>query len=154
MAAETDPAAPSDDGRSKRVFPRDWLGDLRTTVDKLRRDATTRGDLKILTRALKELRYAFKVFTPYRRNHKVSVFGSARSQPDAVEFGLAREFGRRMASAGWMVLTGAGGGVMEAAHVGAGRDMSMGVNILLPFEQSANPVIAGDPKLVTFRYCS
>jgi uncharacterized protein (TIGR00730 family) len=128
------------------------LAELRMTVDKLERDEASRGDLKVLSRALKELRYAFKVFTPYRHHRKITVFGSARTPPDHPDYPMAVEFGRRMANAGWMVVTGAGGGIMEAAHVGAGQAMSMGVNILLPFEQEANYVINKDQKLVTFRY--
>jgi len=128
------------------------IAEIRLTADKLERDQATRGDLKILSRALKELRYAFKVFSPYRRHKKVTVFGSARTPVDHPDYRLSLEFGRRMASAGWMVITGAGGGIMEGAHVGAGQTMSMGVNIVLPFEQDANYVIAQDEKLVTFRY--
>jgi uncharacterized protein (TIGR00730 family) len=128
------------------------IADLRGTIDKLERDQASRGDLKILSRSLKELRYAFKVFTPYRKHRKVTVFGSARTPPDHPDYRLSVEFGRRMAEAGWMVVTGAGGGIMEGAHVGAGQAMSMGVNILLPFEQEANHIIQKDQKLVTFRY--
>jgi uncharacterized protein (TIGR00730 family) len=128
------------------------LAELRLTIDKLERDQASRGDLKLISRALRELRYAFKVFSPYRRNKKVTVFGSARTPPSHPDYQLSLEFGRRMASAGWMVITGAGGGIMEGAHVGAGQAMSMGVNIVLPFEQDANYVIAQDEKLVTFRY--
>lgn len=128
------------------------IDEIKETADKLARDQATRGDLKILSRALKELRYAFKVFTPYRRQRKITVFGSARTKPDHPAYIQAVEFGKRMAEEGWMVLTGAGGGIMEAAHVGAGREMSMGVNIMLPFEQEANPVIAGDDKLVHLKY--
>ena len=57
-----------------------------------------------------------------------------------------------MAEPGWLVVTGAASGIMEAGHRGAGREYSMGLNIMLPFEQSANPVIAGDPKLVHMKY--
>lgn len=128
------------------------IEEIKATADKLRDDGATRGDLKILSRALRELRYAFKVFTPYRRNRKVSVFGSARTLPDHPNWKQAEEFGRRMAEEGWMVLTGAGGGIMEAAHRGSGREMAMGLNIMLPFEQDSNPVIAGDPKLVNLKY--
>ena len=131
---------------------RDLIAQMKQTVDKLARDRATRGDLKILSRALRELRYAFKVFTPYRRHHKVTVFGSARTPADDPAYLQSVEFGRLMADAGWMVVTGAGGGVMEAAHVGAGREMSMGVNIMLPFEQAANPVISDDEKLVNLKY--
>ena len=128
------------------------IAEIKETADKLGQDQATRGDLKLLSRALKELRYAFKVFTPFRMIRKVTVFGSARTPQDHPDFQASLEFGRRMAEAGWMVVTGAGGGIMEGAHIGAGAAMSMGVNIMLPFEQEANPVINNDSKLVTFRY--
>lgn len=128
------------------------INEIKETADKLSADGATRGDLKILSRALRELRYAFKVFTPYRRNRKVTVFGSARTQPEAAEWKQAELFGKRMAEEGWMVVTGAGGGIMEAAHAGSGREMAMGLNILLPFEQEANPIIEGDDKLVNLKY--
>ncbi|HVJ66385.1 MAG TPA: LOG family protein [Caulifigura sp.] len=128
------------------------IDEIRETADKLARDQATRGDVKIIARALKELRYAFKVFTPYRRKRKITVFGSARTKPDHPAYQEAVEFGRRMAEVGWYVVTGAGGGIMEGAHVGAGRAMSMGLNIMLPFEQSSNPIISDDPKLVHFKY--
>lgn len=126
--------------------------EIKDYADKLLRDDATRGDLKIISRAVKELRYAFKVFTPYRRRRKVTVFGSARTPPDHPAYIQAVELGRRLAEEGWMVLTGAGGGIMEAAHVGAGREMSMGLNIMLPFEQDANYVISDDEKLVHLKY--
>ena len=128
------------------------IDEIKATADKLAADGATRGDLKILSRALRELRYAFKVFTPYRRHRKVTVFGSARTQPEEANWKQAEQFGRMMAEEGWMVVTGAGGGIMEAAHAGSGRDMAMGLNILLPFEQEANPIIDGDPKLVSLKY--
>ena len=128
------------------------IDEMKQTADKLARDGASLGDLKLLTRALKELRYAFKVFTPYRRRRKVTVFGSARTPADHPDYIASVEFGRLMAEAGWMVVTGAGNGIMEGAHVGAGPELSMGVNIMLPFEQEANPVIARDEKLVTLRY--
>ncbi len=128
------------------------IQEIKETADRLAADHATRGDLKILSRALRELRYAFKVFTPYRRDRKVTVFGSARTQPDDPIWKQAEAYGRRMAEEGWMVVTGAGGGVMEAAHRGSGRDMAMGLNIMLPFEQEANPVIRGDSKLVSLKY--
>lgn len=128
------------------------IAEIKTTADRLAADGATRGDLKILSRALRELRYAFKVFTPYRRNRKVTVFGSARTEPEAAEWKQAELFGKRIAEEGWMVVTGAGGGIMEAAHAGCGREMAMGLNILLPFEQEANPIIEGDEKLVNLKY--
>src|SRR5262249_54302339 len=83
---------------------------------------------------------------------KVTVFGSARTRPEHPAYKAAVEFGRQIAAAGWMVITGAGSGIMEAGHVGAGRENSFGPNILLPFEQAANTVASGDPKLMTLRY--
>ncbi|MCP4170735.1 MAG: TIGR00730 family Rossman fold protein [Fuerstiella sp.] len=128
------------------------IQEIKATADKLAADGATRGDLKILSRALRELRYAFKVFTPYRRNRKVTVFGSARTDPESPEWQQAELFGKRVAEEGWMVVTGAGGGIMEAAHAGSGREMAMGLNILLPFEQEANSIIEGDDKLVNLKY--
>ena len=125
---------------------------IRETADKLIRDGVTRGDIKLLSTALKELRYAFKVFTPYRHLRKVTVFGSARLPASNPAYASAVEFSRRIAESGWMVITGAASGIMEAGHVGAGREKSIGVNILLPFEQEANPIIRGDLKLMHLKY--
>jgi hypothetical protein len=125
---------------------------IRESTDKLAHDGTSRGDLKILSRTLRELRYAFKVFAPYRCERKVTVFGSARTPSHHPSYQQAVQFGKAMAQNGWLVVTGAASGIMEAGHVGAGREHSMGLNILLPFEQEANPVIAGDPKLVHMKY--
>jgi uncharacterized protein (TIGR00730 family) len=125
---------------------------LKETADKLVRDGANRGDVKLLSTALKELRYAFKVFAPYRRRRKVTVFGSARLLPEHPAYQQAVVFSRMAAEAGFMVITGAASGIMEAGHVGAGRANSIGVNILLPFEQEANPVIAGDLKLMHLKY--
>ena len=125
---------------------------INETAEKLRRDRPSLGDIKILSRALRELRYAFKVFAPYRSRRKVVIFGSARTPAEMPSFQAGVDLGRAMADAGWMVVTGAGNGIMEAGHVGAGRENSMGLNIMLPFEQSSNSVIAGDPKLVTMKY--
>lgn len=129
-----------------------FVEDIKETADKFARDNATRGDLKIVARALKELRYAFKVFTPYRRMRKVTVFGSARTKPDHPAYQASLEFGKKFANADWYVVTGAGGGIMEGAHVGAGRKMSMGLNIMLPFEQESNYVISNDEKLVNLKY--
>src|SRR5438876_5272112 len=140
-----------DDGRVP-VGIEQLVQQLKETADKLLRDQANRGDVKMLSTALKELRYAFKVFAPYRHRRKVTVFGSARLPPTHAAYQHAVEFGRRIAEAGFMVITGAASGIMEAGHVGAGREHSIGVNILLPFEQSANPIIAGDNKLMHLKY--
>jgi hypothetical protein len=138
--------------QDRRSHIDDLIQTIKETADKLAAEGTTRGDIKILSRTLRELRYAFKVFSPYRRKRKVTLFGSARTQPDEPAYEQAVNLGRVMAEAGWLVVTGAASGIMEAGHRGAGRESSMGLNIMLPFEQSANPVIAGDPKLVHMKY--
>jgi hypothetical protein len=82
----------------------------------------------------------------------VTIFGSARVQADRPEYRQAVEFGRLMAEAGFMIITGAGPGIMQAGHEGAGPELSFGANIRLPWEQAANPVIERDRKLITFKY--
>ncbi len=130
----------------------DLVDRIKESADKLARDGSSRGDLKLLSRALRELRYGFKVFSRYRRRRKVTVFGSARTPEEAPAYAQAVAFGRAMAQSDWLVVTGAASGIMEAGHRGAGRDNSMGLNIMLPFEQDANPIIAGDHKLVHMKY--
>ena len=109
-------------------------------------------DLKIINRSYRELRYAFKVFKPYRHIRKVSIFGSARTPEDDPYYKMAVNFARGLAEAGFMVITGAADGIMKAGNEGAGSDKSFGVNIHLPFEQGANEFIVDDDKLITFKY--
>src|SRR5688500_12864107 len=130
----------------------DLIAMIRESADKLHADKIDRGDLKILSRTLRELRYAFKVFANNRGRRKVTIFGSARTLPEAPAYKQAMELGKAMAAHGWLVVTGAASGIMEAGHRGAGREHSMGLNIMLPFEQSANEVIRGDEKLVNMKY--
>jgi len=122
------------------------------TALKIARDEMGVADLKLINRSLKELRYAAKVFAPYSEKRKVAVFGSARTPPDAYEFRMAEEFGRQVVAHNFMVITGGGDGIMGAAQRGAGRENSFGLNIRLPFEQKANPIIEGDGKLINFNY--
>ena len=119
---------------------------------KLLKDVEDSGDVRVIQTALRELRYAFKLFAPYAHVRKVAMFGSARTQPARQEYQQAFEFGRKVAAAGFMVITGAGPGIMQAGHEGAGPEMSFGASIRLPWEQSANPVIREDKKLVMFKY--
>lgn len=111
-----------------------------------------RLDWKILSNSLLDMEEGFTSFFPYRHVRKVTVFGSARTPRDQPEYQMAAEFSRRVAKQGFMVMTGAGGGIMQAGNEGAGRDRSFGLNIQLPFEQGANPVITGDDKLLDFKY--
>ncbi|MEZ4217203.1 MAG: TIGR00730 family Rossman fold protein [Myxococcota bacterium] len=130
----------------------DLVREMVVTSLRLLRDGADRGDLRLVNSALKELRHSFRVFRPYEHVRKVAVFGSARTAPSSPEWKQAEAFAERIVDAGWMVITGAGGGIMAAAQGGAGREASFGVNIRLPFEQVANPTIAGDEKLINFRY--
>ncbi len=130
----------------------DLIRDIVRTAALLGRDDTERLDLKIVKAAVAEMRDAFAVFAPYRDVSKVTIFGSARTKAGSPLYDQARRIAAELADAGWMVITGAGPGIMQAGMEGAGRDMSIGVNIRLPFEQDANEVITGDPKLVTMKY--
>lgn len=130
----------------------DLVEDLIENALKILRDVKSRGDVRVIQTAVRELRYAFRLFEPYESKRKVTIFGSARTKPDKLEYQKAVEFGQKMVEAGFMVITGAGGGIMQAGHEGAGAENSFGCNIRLPWEQSANPVIERDKKLVTFRY--
>ncbi|HEY6260365.1 MAG TPA: LOG family protein [Nitrospiraceae bacterium] len=109
-------------------------------------------DLKIVNRAVKELRHAFRVFHDYRDRRKISIFGSARTALDDPNYQMAFQFSRQIVEEGFMVITGGADGIMRACQEGAGRENSFGVNIMLPFEQGPNATIADDPKLVTFKY--
>jgi hypothetical protein len=128
-----------------------FTGILRTVV-KLAEDNATRGDLKIVNRALQELRHAFRVFKPYRHIRKVSIFGSTRVRENDPFYDLARNTAQSLAQAGFMVITGAGPGIMQAGHEGAGREKSFGVNIRLRSLQDANRFIRNDPKLMNFHF--
>jgi uncharacterized protein (TIGR00730 family) len=137
-----------------RVPESSWpfYADMLTTVLKMYEDGAGVADLKIANATFKEIRYGFKVFAPWRNVPKVTVFGSARTPRDHPISEQAHAFGKRITGTGWMVMTGAGGGVMSSAQEGAGAERSFGLNIRLPFEQEANPWIAADPKLISFKY--
>ncbi len=110
------------------------------------------ADLKLMNSTLKEMRFTSKIFGPYRNVRKVTVFGSARTQSGETAYEMAKQFGQKLAEAGFMVITGGGGGIMQAANEGAGSEHSFGVNIRLPFEQHPNPVLEGNPRLITYKY--
>ncbi len=122
------------------------------TLGDLAREGTSVGDLKIANAALAEMAEAYRVFRPYRHIRKLTMFGSARTRPEDPVYVLARELAARMAASDWMVVTGAGPGIMAAGLEGAGREHAFGVNIRLPHEEEANAFIAQDPKLVEMRY--
>jgi len=115
-------------------------------------ESSDKADLKLMNSTLKEMRFTAKVFEPYRRIRKVTVFGSARTQPHEPIYGIARSLGRKLADAGYMVITGGGPGIMQAVNEGAGKERSFGVNIRLPFEQRMNPIVDGNPRSITYKY--
>src|SRR5512140_596638 len=122
-------------------FNEESVADIIENALKLLADVEDSGDVRVIQTALRELRYAFKLFAPYAHVRKVTMFGSARTQPSRPEYQQALDFGRKIAEAGFMVITGAGPGIMQAGHEGAGPENSFGANIRLPWEQAANPVI-------------
>jgi uncharacterized protein (TIGR00730 family) len=146
--------------RRIRELVNDWgvrenqelIAEMIVTALRMGSDAVPVADLKLINRSLKELRQATKVFAPYQGIRKVAVFGSARTGVNTSEFVAAETFAMRMRDLGYMIITGGGDGIMGAAQRGAGREHSFGLNIRLPFEQRANDVIHGDPKLVLFNY--
>ena len=129
-----------------------YVRELVVTAVRLLDDQTPLADVRLLNAAVRELRTAFRVFAQYRDVRKVTTFGSARTPLNAPEYVQAKRFSQRIANEGFMVITGAGGGIMRACQEGAGRERTFGVNIRLPFEQKANDFIADDPKLVAFKY--
>ncbi len=130
----------------------DLVFEMVVSALRMGRDDVGRADLKLVNAALKELRYAFDVFAPYQAIRKCSIFGSARITAGDPAYESAKQLGASMADRDWMVMTGAGPGIMAAGLEGAGAENSFGINIVLPFEASANEFIADDPKLINFRY--
>ena len=138
---------------------KDWAGpghemieELVISMLRLAKHEACESELKLLNRTCKELRNAWRVFRPFDNRRKIAIYGSARTSPDMPDARASELFARRMVEEGFMVITGAGDGIMGSAQKGAGRDNSFGLNIKLPFEQSANPTIDGDPKLISFNY--
>ena len=138
--------------RSLSVNNADLIEEMLTTVVKLGLENDERGDLKLINMALKELRYASKIFIPYRDQRKVVIFGSARTRKDSDEYKMTVKLSELIVKNGFKVITGGGPGIMEAGNKGAGRKESFSLNIKLPFEQQYNPYTAGDEKAVSFKY--
>jgi uncharacterized protein (TIGR00730 family) len=128
------------------------IHEILTTAVKLGKESEDKGDLKLVNNALKELRYSFKIFTPYRSVKKVIIFGSARSKNTSAEYKMAELFTRSLTSKGYMIVTGGGPGVMEAGNKGAKAGKEFALNIRLPFEQKPNPYIDEKDKIINFKY--
>ena len=133
-------------------YNQDLVADIILNALKLLTDVEDRGDVRVIRTAVGELRYAFRLFKPYADKRKVTIFGSARTKLEEPEYKQAADFGRRMAAEGWMIITGAGPGIMRAGHEGAGLENSFGASIRLPCEETTNPIMLGDKKLITFKY--
>ena len=128
------------------------LREILTTAIKLGKESSDKGDLKLVNNVLKELRYSFKIFSPYRDIKKVIIFGSARSKNSSAEYKMAEEFARKLTEKGYMIVTGGGPGVMEAGNKGAKEGKDFALNIRLPFEQKPNPYIDEKDKIINFKY--
>jgi uncharacterized protein (TIGR00730 family) len=117
--------------------------------DFLTRPRTAEGERERLARIQEEFERGFRALG--RLGPAVTVFGSARFEPGHRYYELAREVGRELARAGFVTITGGGPGIMEAANRGAREagGPSVGLNILLPHEQGANPYVDAS---VEFRY--
>ncbi|MBA3603091.1 MAG: LOG family protein [Parachlamydiaceae bacterium] len=110
------------------------------------------GQLKLISRSMKEMRYAYQVFNHYKNKRCISIFGSARTPEIHPDYIAAKNFSAGMSSHGWMCITGAANGIMKAGLEGSKQESSFGLSIRLPFEVPTNSVIAGDAKLISFRY--
>src|SRR5436189_5429020 len=117
----------------------DLIEDVVENALKLVHDVEDRGDVRVIQTALRELRYAFKLFAPYAATRKVTIFGSARTLPSKTEYKQAVEFARKISEAGFMIITGAGPGIMQAGHEGAGPERSFGAITVLTWSRRPIP---------------
>lgn len=122
------------------------------TALKAGQEEKDKGAIKLMNSALKEMRFTSKIFGRYMKMRKVTVFGSARTRPEEPVYKMAYLLGKMIADSGYMVITGGGPGIMQAVNEGAGPEHSFGVKIRLPFEQKANPVLEGNPRLIVYKY--
>lgn len=139
-------------GGSPGTYTSDLTTQMIQTCLKLMIEKHDLGQLKLINRALKEMRHAYHVFNQYPEARIISIFGSARTPEPHPDYQAAKKFSLAMAEAGWMCITGAAEGIMKAGLEGTQRESSFGLSIRLPFEIPTNPVIEGDPKLMMFRY--
>ncbi len=160
MATPASSPCPNDLAQALQALISDW-GEVEhqehverafNVLTRLTHENVDRLDWKILAAAMEDLEGGFQMFYPHRHVRKVSIFGSARTSADKPIYKMAVDFAQRMTQLGFMVITGAGNGIMAAGNEGAGRDQSFGLNIRLPFEQGSNPYITGDDKLMSFKY--
>ncbi len=130
----------------------EYVREMILTALKAGQENPGRAELKLMNSTLKELRYTAKVFSRYRGVKKVTMFGSARTKPHESTYWMARSLGEKLAERGYMVITGGGGGIMQAGNEGAGPEHSFGVNISLPFETKTNHILQGSPRSINYKY--
>jgi uncharacterized protein (TIGR00730 family) len=139
-------------GSNPASLEADLVSQIIYTGLRMMEDQVNLGHLKLMTRAMKEMRYAYRIFSKYPHSRRISIFGSARTPEDHVDYLAAKTFSAAMAKLGWFCITGAANGIMRAGLEGPSRESTFGLSIRLPFESPTNSLIAGDPKLITFRY--
>jgi len=139
-------------GKSGSLETESLLREILTTAVKLGKESGDKGDLKLVNNTLKELRYSFKIFSPYRNVKKAVIFGSARSKNTSAEYLMAEDFAKNLTQKGYMIVTGGGPGVMEAGNKGARSGEDFALNIRLPFEQKTNPYIQEKDRIIYFKY--
>jgi len=138
--------------QSGNIHHPDMIREMLLSVLKIGQDVDYLADLKLINRTLREMRFTTKVFGPYRDKKKVTIFGSARTDPDNEMYRKCLDFSRKLADRGYMIITGGGPGIMQAGNEGAGSENSFAVNIRLPFEQAPNPVMYRNKRLITYKY--
>ncbi len=139
-------------GGADTPFEKDLITQQIQTSLRLLSEGHNTGQLKLITRAMKEMRYAYRIFNNYPDVHRISIFGSARTPEDHPDYKMAEEFSKALAKKGWMSITGAADGIMKAGMAGTAQEGSFGLSIRLPFEVPTNRFLEGDPKLIHFRY--
>ncbi|MFT5318290.1 MAG: hypothetical protein ACI8RA_001553 [Chlamydiales bacterium] len=139
-------------GKDKDPFISELVTQMIQNSLRLVRDDYNTGQVKLINNTLKEIRYAYGIFNQYKQTHRISIFGSARTPENHPDYLTAKKFGEKMSAKRWMTITGAAEGIMKAGHEGSTAEESFGLSIRLPFESSSNVIIAGDPKLISFRY--
>jgi len=133
-------------------FTLDLATQMIQTTLKLVADNHDPGQMKLISRALKEMRYAYRIFNQYPDVRCVSIFGSARTPEKHPDYIAAQNFGMLMAKSQWMCITGAAAGIMHAGITGAQKKSSFGLSISLPWETPDTSPMHGDPKHMIFRY--
>ena len=139
-------------GGNPSAFAGELVVQMIQSTLKLAHEKQDLGQLKLMNRALKEMRYAYRIFNKYKEGRCISIFGSSRTPEHHPDYLTAKEFSQKIAQMGWMCITGAANGIMRAGLEGLPKESSFGLSIRLPFEEASNSIMAGDMKSIAFRY--